>query len=75
MEKVLKVKNRKPRSRYTHVDVWSKTFGPIAVAAVFDVYSQKMSVPYSDAKRLNFTHCVEILRKLEDPTYVPWKNR
>lgn len=75
MENTTKVRTKKIRAKYTDVNVWAKTFGPIAVAAVFDVYSQRMKVPYANAKKLNFTHCVEALRKLEDIDYVPWKNR
>jgi hypothetical protein len=75
MENSTRLKIKKIRARYTDVNVWAKTFGPIAVAAVFDVYSQKMGVPYSNAKKLNFTHCVEKLRVLEDDSYIPWKNR
>jgi len=61
--------------RYSEVDVWKATFGPISVVAIFDVYSQKFKIPFYEARKLKFTDCVEALRKLQDPEYVCWKDK
>lgn len=68
---------RKPkvRQRYKQVNVWKKYFGPIAVSAVFDIYSQAVDIPYSVAKRKDFTECLDYLRKLERPEYIPHNQR
>ena len=68
-------KPKKYRARYLAVNVWQTFFGPISVAAVYDVFSQKLNMPYRDVKRLDFTHCVDTLRKLEDPDYIPHAQR
>ena len=65
----------KARSRYKQVNVWKKYFGPIAVLAVYDIYSQKTGIPYLTAKRKDFTECLDYLRTLEFPEYVPWEDR
>ena len=72
MSKDLKTKPRtkKPRARYKAVNVWRSTFGPTAVKAVYDIYSQKFNVESHNMKNYSFSHCVEALRKLEDPNYV-----
>ena len=68
-------KKKKPRSRYKQVNVWKTHFGPIAVSAIFDIYSQRFNMPLKEAKKLNFTHCVDSLRKLEDDGYIPYSQR
>lgn len=64
-----------PWLRYKGVNVWKTKFGTTAVAAVFDIYSQRFDIPLREARRLDFNHCVDALRKLEDPSYIPWKQR
>ena len=63
------------RQRYKDVNVWRTHFGSVSVLAVYDVYSQKFDVPYWIAKKMDFSKCVEALRKLENPDYVPHKER
>ena len=63
------------RRRYKQVNVWKSTFGPIAVVAVFDVYAQAFNITFKEARKLQFTHCLELLRKLEDPSYISWRDR
>lgn len=71
MNKDLKEKNKKTRARFKAVNVWRAHFGPTAVKAVFDIYSQKFNVEMYNMKNYSFSHCVEALRKLENPDYVP----
>lgn len=63
-------KRSKVRKRFIGVDVWRKQFGPVSVRAIFDVYSQKFNVETYNMKDYSFQHCVNALRKLEDPSYV-----
>tara|TARA_R110000796_G_scaffold178022_1_gene294794 strand:+ start:2885 stop:3127 length:243 start_codon:yes stop_codon:yes gene_type:complete len=65
----------KPRLRYKQVNVWKKYFGPIAVLAVYDIYAQKTGLPYLVAKKKDFTECLDHLRSLEYPEYIPWESR
>ena len=63
-------RKRKPRKRFIAVDVWQKQFGPVSERAVYDIYSQKFNVELHNMKKYSFPHCVNALRKLEDPDYV-----
>ena len=68
--------NRFPQwNRFLEVDVWKKNFTEIQTMAIFDIYSQKFNISFGEARRLNFTHCVDSLRKLEDGDYTPHKNK
>jgi len=69
-----KYKNREKKEKPNHkrfksVDLWQIHFGHTSVAAVIDIYSQKFSIPTWEAKRLDFSYCLEKLRKLEDSEY------
>lgn len=63
---------RKPRQRrkFLAVDVWQTQFGPVSETAIYDVYSTKFKVEQHNMKNYTFSHCVNALRKLEDPDYV-----
>ena len=61
--------------RFKGVNVWRTSFGPIASLAVFDLYSQRFNVSLKEARREKFTHCVDALRQLEDPNYIPHSER
>lgn len=63
-------KNKKPRKRFTAVDIWQKSFGPVSERAVYDLYSQKFNVESHNMKSYSFSHCVNALRLLEDPEYI-----
>ncbi len=67
MEENLK-KKRKPR--YIAVDIWRKEFGPISVAAIFEVFSNKTQIPIGKVKKMNFNTIVDTMRQWEDPEYV-----
>ena len=56
--------------RFKGVDVFRTYFGSVSEAAVFDVYSQTQGVSVSEAKRKTFHHCVETLRKIQNPDYI-----
>lgn len=62
-------KKRKPRKRFIAVDVWQSTFGPVSERAIYDIYSQKFNVEIHNMRKYTFPHCVNALRKLEDPEY------
>lgn len=51
--------------RFKAVNIWKKSFGPVATMAIFDLYSQNFGVTYAEARRLKFTHCIESLRELD----------
>lgn len=59
----------KSKKRFIAVDVWRSQFGPVSVRAIFDIYSQKFNVESHNMKDYSFQHCVNALRKLEDPSY------
>lgn len=61
---------RRPRKRFLEVDVWRPVFGPVSVKAIYDVYCQKFNVDMRNKSRYSFQHCVNALRKLEDPDYI-----
>ena len=65
-----KKSNKKPRKRFTDVDVWQTKFGPVSERAVYDIYSQKFNIELYNMKRYSFSQCVNALRLLEDPTYI-----
>lgn len=68
----LKTSNKKKsrtKRRFVGVDVWRSQFGPVSVRAIFDIYSQKFNVEQHNMKNYSFQHCVNALRKLEDPNY------
>lgn len=63
-------KKRKPRKRFIAVDVWQSQFGPVSERAVYDIFSQKFNIETHNMRKYSFPHCVNALRKLEDPDYV-----
>lgn len=67
------LKKRRNKKRFLQVDVWQKTFGEVSVKAIYDVYSQKFNVEPKNMKKYSFPHCVNALRKLENPDYEPPK--
>ena len=69
MSRENKQKIRKPRKKFLAVDVWRSHFGPTSVRAVYDVYSTKFRVEIHNIKDYSFSHCVNALRKLENPNY------
>lgn len=71
MDNKLNPKKRKTtRKRFVAVDVWQKQFGPVSERAVYDIYSQKFDIELRNMKKYSFSHCVNALRKLENPDYV-----
>ena len=62
-------KKKRARKRFVAVNVWQTQFGPVSERAVYDIYSQKFNVELYNMKKYSFPHCVNALRKLEDPTY------
>lgn len=61
---------RKPRKPFLAVDVWQQTFSSISVRAIKDVYSTKFKVEPYNMKNYSLSHCINALRKLEDPEYI-----
>lgn len=66
---------KKKRQKFLEVDVWKKEFGPVAVRAVYEVFQTKFNVERHNMKKYSFSHCVDELRALEDPTYVRPQNQ
>lgn len=62
-------KKRKTRKRFIAVDVWRSEFGPVSTGAIHDVFAQKFNVEPHNARKYSFSHCVNALRRLEDPDY------
>jgi len=71
MEKRNQDKNKKAKKRFIAVDVWQTEFGPVSVRAVYDVYAQKFNVELHNVQKNSFQHCINALRSLEDPDYIP----
>ena len=63
-------KTKRKKKRFIAVDVWRSKFGPISVKAIYDIYAQKFNVEYYNMKKYSFQHCINALRKLEDPSYI-----
>lgn len=63
-------KRKTTRKRFVAVDVWQTHFGPVSERAVYDIYSQKFNVELRNMKKYSFPHCINALRKLEDPDYI-----
>lgn len=61
---------RKPRKPFLAVDIWQKTFSSISVRAIKDVYSAKFKVEPYNMKNYSLSHCINALRKLENPEYI-----
>ena len=59
----------KEKKRFLGVDVWRASFGPVSVRAIYDVFSQKFNIEPQNMKKYTLSHCINALRKLEDPTY------
>ncbi len=68
--KISTSKNKKPRKRFIAVDVFQSQFGPVSERAVYDLYSQRFNVESHNMNSYSFSHCVNALRKLEDPNYI-----
>lgn len=69
-EKFKSKKGKRKKKRFLEVDLWQKQFGEVSVKAVYDIYSQKFNVDPRNMKKYSFPHCVNALRKLENPDYV-----
>ncbi|UXQ88796.1 hypothetical protein [Tenacibaculum phage Larrie] len=58
---------------YLDVDVWRSKFGVHSTRAVFNVYSNKFKVSKNtmrnNPRRYSFSHCLNSLRRLENPNY------
>ena len=65
-----KKKQARPRRLFLAVDVWQKEFGPVSERAVRDVYARTFNVKIENMKKYSFHHCVNALRKHENPNYV-----
>lgn len=59
-------KKTKSKKRFLQVDVWQKHFGSVSVRAIHEIYIQKFG---ASEKRESLSHCINSLRRLEDPTY------
>ena len=58
------------RRSFLEVDVWRNHFGTVSVTAIYDVFMRRFNVEKHNMKNYDFSHCVEELRKLEDPNYI-----
>ena len=67
--KVVSKNKKKARKRFIAVNVWRSQFGPVSERAIYDIYAQKFNIELHNMKKYSFPHCVNALRKLEDPTY------
>ena len=66
-----KFKNKRPRKKFLAVDVWRAEFGPVSVRDVYDVFQTKRGIETHNLKNYSFSDCVNYLRSLEDPDYIP----
>ena len=57
------------KKQFVAVDVWRSQFGVISVKAIYEIFSAKFNVDPSKLRDFTFSHCVNSLRRLEDPTY------
>jgi len=62
-------KKQKNKKRFLEVDIWRKQFGPVSVKAIYDIYCQKFGVEKYNINKYSLTHCINALRKLENPQY------
>lgn len=67
MDKLNKKKTTK-RKGFIAVDVWQKQFGLNSVRAIRSIYQEKFPIN-PNKPTPTFSHCVNSLRRLEDPTY------
>jgi len=51
------------------VDVWASSFGEVAEAAIIALYAKTFGVSRKNMDKYDFRHCVNSLRKKEDPSY------
>ena len=63
-------KEKGKRKLFLGVDVWRSHFGSVSVTAIYDVFMQKFNIKPHNMKNYSFSHCVEQLRKLDDPEYM-----
>jgi len=68
-EKVKEAPKKKARKGFREVDVWQSEFGIVSERAVYDVFALKFDIERAKMSKYSFSHCVETLRKLEDPEY------
>jgi len=62
-------KKLKKRLPFTAVNPWMTQFSPIAERAVYDVFVEKSGINPQNVRKYSFSHCVNFLRRLEDPEY------
>lgn len=60
---------KKSRKQFLQVDPFQVYFGAISVVAVYDVFQRTFKIEKHKMKNYSFSHCVEELRKMQDPEY------
>lgn len=79
--KMSKIKKRKfdiskvSIGRMIEVNVWRKEFSDLSVSAILKIYATKFNVERHNMHKHSFSHCVDTLRKLEDPDYISPQNK
>lgn len=61
--------------RIIAVDVWRPTFGEHSVNAIYKLHAELFKIKREDMRKYSFTHCVDAIRLLEDPNYIPPNKR
>jgi len=61
--------NKGKKKGFLDVDVWQNQFGPVSVKAIYSIFAEKFGVKPENKEKHTFSHCVNSLRRLEDPDY------
>lgn len=51
------------------VDIWASSFGEVAEAGIIALYAKTFGVSRKNMHKYEFRHCVNSLRKRENPDY------
>jgi hypothetical protein len=61
--------NKGKKKGFLDVDVWQSNFGPVSVKAIYSIFADKFGIKSDAKEKHTFSHCVNSLRRLEDPYY------
>lgn len=61
--------NKGKKKSFLDVDVWQSHFGPVSVKAIYSIFAEKFNIKPENKEKHTFSHCVNSLRRLEDPSY------
>jgi hypothetical protein len=61
--------NKGKKKGFLAVDVWQSHFGPVSVKAIYSIFAEKFGIKPENKEKHTFSHCVNSLRRLENPDY------